>query len=247
MQQNPVKEMFIQSKEEFIKTGIGIILLFLAKIIIESLPMIQNITSPLSVEIVDIITAVILVMSAIIIYNLGKNVSDKVALSNINIHGKLIKGISMFVSAFILYYAFEDILPVYLAKADVEWIYSYGFLALFLWIIGTILFRVYNEFDQLLLVFKSVNIPSTIQTKTNQDNNISEAKGLKCNKCQTMNAEDDQFCMNCGEKLNASASEEAVAQEESQEQVENRCSECGAEVEEDSEFCSSCGTKVVKI
>ncbi|MDR5659494.1 zinc ribbon domain-containing protein [Serpentinicella sp. ANB-PHB4] len=216
MQQNPLKEMFNQSKEEFIKTGVGVILLFLAKIIIESLPMIQNITSPLSVEIADIITAVILVMTAIIIYNLGKNISDKVGLSNINIHGKLIKGISMFISALILYYAFEDILPVYLAKANIEWIYSYGFLALFLWIIGTILFRVYNEFDQLLLVFKTVNIPSTNQTKKNKDNDLSEEKGIKCNKCQTMNAEDDQFCINCGEKLNTSASEEVADQEQPQ-------------------------------
>ena len=48
-----------------------------------------------------------------------------------------------------------------------------------------------------------------------------------CKKCGSEVAEDDVFCMQCGEKIERP-----------------QCPHCGAEVDEDTVFCSNCGEKI---
>lgn len=48
-----------------------------------------------------------------------------------------------------------------------------------------------------------------------------------CKKCGSEVAEDDVFCMQCGEKIER-----------------QQCPHCGAEVDEDTVFCSNCGEKI---
>ncbi len=52
----------------------------------------------------------------------------------------------------------------------------------------------------------------------------------QCSKCSTMNAENAQFCCNCGASLNATKS--------------NFCSQCGNPIEEKHAFCPKCGNAI---
>lgn len=56
-----------------------------------------------------------------------------------------------------------------------------------------------------------------------------------CQKCGAENADDNLFCMTCGEKLEAPKVEDESVK---------FCTYCGSKLNADSAFCTSCGKKL---
>lgn len=194
-----------QIKQAFIKSIVAVVVLFVSWLIVMRLPMLNSINSPFDFEIKDLLSAIILALCAIIIYKLGK---DTVSLISYRIIGTILRDILNLIAVVIGYYALVNILPQYLDKIKIEWLFYYGFLGLFLFILGSLAYKIYNKFDELLTISKSNNnnsygtqvnkvVLDEVATSTEANQNI-----LTCGQCTTVLEEGSSFCTNCGDKIN---------------------------------------------
>jgi hypothetical protein len=200
-----------------IKTVLSMTLLLVAWVVISNLPMFIEIRLPLYFSLLDVISAGLLTVVAILIFKFGTQI--RVIYSEIDLSFPQILTIieqSMFlIFLMIIYFAFRPIVVPYMDYLD--WTYHVVFLIFFLFVMGSLGFYIFRNVDALTEQLANKSILSNV-----------ERDYISCENCSCKNNANAKFCSNCGFQLRQA----------------RRCDSCGATQKANNKFCTDCGKQV---
>ena len=208
------------------QASIGLTILFLSGIVINSLPMVGEVKLPFHFSFPELISATILTLLVVLLTTTAKRIELRLhSMPDIPSHlGLIIKLAVYTISALISYYAFLPILPPYLGH--LEWLYSFLFLSVFILLLAFFCYTTYYETESLLYFFRS-------GTKTAAA--ISNEASFHCPHCKKTLIAGSRFCASCGFSATAKQREADFS----------LCQGCGVALKPRARFCTFCGQAVV--
>lgn len=239
----------------FVQTGVGIVILLIAWLVIANLPMLDRITIPLEFSLTQLIVAVILTIIIGMLIGFASRIELRLGylVANFPQCGTMVKHFVYLIVILIAYFAFNPLAVPYMGEMD--FIYHLLFLIAFLVvlvILGNTIYRNTEGFSQLLgSAAKSPGKPAAISlicSKCGEKNEYGTRfcsfcgekllQPLECSSCGNVLKPGARFCAVCGTAAGSDSSEEKAVPETLS------CSSCGSVLKPDAKFCPKCGAKI---
>ena len=199
-----------------VQTGVGLIMLLIAWLVIANLPMLERISFPLKFTLTELLVAILLTVAAGMLVNFALRIELRLRrlVSEFPQCGAMVKQFIYLIVILIAYFAFNPLATPYLE--NMEWLYHLLFLLTFLLILTSLGISIYSNTGELAVLFKA---------PMRQERPVVDL--LKCIKCGKENQAGMQFCSFCGEKLPQPV----------------KCGYCGQILKAGAKFCPNCGAQ----
>ncbi|MCL0065007.1 zinc ribbon domain-containing protein [Dehalococcoidia bacterium] len=209
-----------------IQTGVGIIILLIARAVITDLDMVREIDIPVDFTFPQLLSAVILTIIVVVLLNFGTRMELRLAriVTDFPQSGQIVKLFVFLIAIGIAYGAYIPLLRHY--WGDFDWAYHLSFLILFVVVLGMLGHTIYTQTERVTTLITG------LFSGAKQTIPISGAEGLVCAACGGRNKAGASFCTSCGGKLSPL------------ETGASNCKGCGAALKPNTRFCVSCGLPV---
>ena len=218
-----------------VRTVVVILFLILLKLVLDALPMLQDLDIPnLPFTAQKIIGLLITLLIVAVLVKFGTDIRGQMEMAfwRFPESGQLVAAVVYIVAIIIAYNALSPWLDI--ALAENAWIYQLLFLILMaipIVMIGVVLYRNIDTIADLI---------TTRPARPLVEARAASPSGRTCPQCHATNPPEAKFCLQCGAALPEPepAPPEAVAPSTAV------CPNCGAENEPGARFCMECGTQL---